>query len=251
MVILDFAPQWCWSYSPRPEDQWNIHFRTVVCDVILPSSSIARMISEMFMPSPINEWFAPFGSQKDKTLQDYPFCLIRTAILHFTLSLCQRLTTAILHVHTHTSSMYSSVLTDSPRLVWQSISSQHCELQNRIAYYFHCIKQHSIAFYWLWLSIYHRYTWTSLLHVFPPGICVDPGTLTNGRRTLTGTTVNSRVTYTCNAGYTLQGPSSRTCQANRRWSGSLPRCICKFSLCFLVLVRLRSSFSWLCKNSAD
>lgn len=28
-VILDFAPQWCWSCSPRPENPQYIHFRTV------------------------------------------------------------------------------------------------------------------------------------------------------------------------------------------------------------------------------
>ena len=48
---LGLCSQRCWSCSPRPEDQWNIHFRTVAHDVILPSSSIARMISETFMSS--------------------------------------------------------------------------------------------------------------------------------------------------------------------------------------------------------
>ena len=54
--------------------------------------------------------------------------------------------------------------------------------------------------------------------------CGDPGTPTNGQRTLSSTTYNSVVTYTCDVGYTLQGSNSRTCQTNGQWSGSVPRC---------------------------
>ena len=55
--------------------------------------------------------------------------------------------------------------------------------------------------------------------------CGDPGTLTNGQRSLPSTTYNSVVTYTCDVGYTLQGSNSRTCQSDGQWSGSVPRCI--------------------------
>ena len=54
--------------------------------------------------------------------------------------------------------------------------------------------------------------------------CGDPGTPTNGQRTLSSTTYNSVVTYTCNAGYTLEGSNSRTCQFTGQWSGSVPQC---------------------------
>ena len=54
--------------------------------------------------------------------------------------------------------------------------------------------------------------------------CGDPGTPTNGQRSLSSTTYNSVVTYTCDAGYTLQGSNSRTCQSNGQWSGSVPQC---------------------------
>ena len=54
--------------------------------------------------------------------------------------------------------------------------------------------------------------------------CRDPGTPTNGQRSLSSTTYNSVVTYTCDVGYTLQGSNSRTCQSNGQWSGSLPQC---------------------------
>ena len=58
--------------------------------------------------------------------------------------------------------------------------------------------------------------------------CGDPGTPTNGQRSLSSTTYNSVVTYTCDVGYTLQGSNSRTCQSDGRWSGSVPQCNRKF-----------------------
>ena len=54
--------------------------------------------------------------------------------------------------------------------------------------------------------------------------CGDPGTLSNGQHTLSSTTYNSVVTYTCDVGYTLQGSNSRTCQSDGQWSGSIPQC---------------------------
>ena len=54
--------------------------------------------------------------------------------------------------------------------------------------------------------------------------CSDPGTPTNGQRSLSSTTYTSVVTYTCDVGYTLQGANSRTCQSDGQWSGSVPQC---------------------------
>ena len=54
--------------------------------------------------------------------------------------------------------------------------------------------------------------------------CGDPGNAKNGQRTLSSTTNNSVVTYTCDVGYTLQGSNSRTCQSNGQWNGSVPQC---------------------------
>ena len=38
------------------------------------------------------------------------------------------------------------------------------------------------------------------------------------------TLLGATVTYTCNTGYTLNGSSMRTCQADGTWSGSNPTC---------------------------
>ena len=58
--------------------------------------------------------------------------------------------------------------------------------------------------------------------------CADPGSLHNGRRTISSLTVGGTVTYYCNSGYRLVGGSSRRCTSDGRggayWSGSLPRC---------------------------
>ena len=56
--------------------------------------------------------------------------------------------------------------------------------------------------------------------------CGDPGTPTNGQHSLSSTTYNSVVTYTCDVGYTLQGSNNRTCQSDGQWSGSVPQCSC-------------------------
>ena len=51
---------------------------------------------------------------------------------------------------------------------------------------------------------------------------LDP--ITNGQITQPITTYGSSATYSCDSGYTLNGPNSRTCQADGYWSGSEPSC---------------------------
>ena len=46
----------------------------------------------------------------------------------------------------------------------------------------------------------------------------------NGRVTLTGTTINSKATYSCNDGFFLTGVRTRICQFNGEWSGKAPTC---------------------------
>ena len=40
----------------------------------------------------------------------------------------------------------------------------------------------------------------------------------------TVTTFGQTATYSCNSGYNLVGDSTRTCQAEGEWSGSVPTC---------------------------
>ena len=66
------------------------------------------------------------------------------------------------------------------------------------------------------------------------GSCGTPRSLTNGQTSYTSTTVGSKVTYTCDPGYMMiAGNSSRTCQSDGLWSGSLPTCTRKSTLLLL------------------
>ena len=66
------------------------------------------------------------------------------------------------------------------------------------------------------------------LHVILILTVVNCGNLTdpaNGQVIHTlGTTFGQTATYSCNTGYNLMGDSTRTCQATRQWSGSVPTC---------------------------
>ena len=48
--------------------------------------------------------------------------------------------------------------------------------------------------------------------------------IANGRVVLSGLTVGSLASYTCNTGFNLVGNSARTCQSNGFWSGVEPFC---------------------------
>ena len=53
------------------------------------------------------------------------------------------------------------------------------------------------------------------------------GTLTdpvNGQVNTTTGTFGQTASYSCNIGYNLTGDSTRTCQADGNWSGSVPTC---------------------------
>eukprot|EP00117_Sycon_ciliatum_P031397 scpid3721/ scgid0121/ Sushi, von Willebrand factor type A, EGF and pentraxin domain-containing protein 1; CCP module-containing protein 22; Polydom; Selectin-like osteoblast-derived protein; Serologically defined breast cancer antigen NY-BR-38 len=54
--------------------------------------------------------------------------------------------------------------------------------------------------------------------------CRDPGMPTNGQRSGGDFGVGRIVQYRCDAGYNLEGPPVRVCQADGQWSGSLPTC---------------------------
>lgn len=58
--------------------------------------------------------------------------------------------------------------------------------------------------------------------------CGDPGTPLNGARSGSDFSKGKSVSYSCHSDYKLVGSSTRTCQSNSVWSGSLPSCICKY-----------------------
>ena len=47
-----------------------------------------------------------------------------------------------------------------------------------------------------------------------------PAAPANGQRNISSVSVGSTVTYSCDAGYKLIGPSTVTCLTNRKWSVS-------------------------------
>ena len=56
-------------------------------------------------------------------------------------------------------------------------------------------------------------------------VCSNLPNPNNGQVTFSsGVVVGSRATYTCNTGYFIVGESTRTCQQDGTWSGSVPTC---------------------------
>lgn len=67
--------------------------------------------------------------------------------------------------------------------------------------------------------------------------CGDLSRPDNGDYTLTGTFFEDDVTYTCDAGYELNGSPYRVCQFDGTWSGNDPSCTRKSKvLLFKIIV---------------
>lgn len=69
--------------------------------------------------------------------------------------------------------------------------------------------------------------WSNFLPVCEPINCGDPGSPVNAIRLLSATTLNSEVQFQCVEGHVMEGDAVRTCQADGRWTGTLPRCVRK------------------------
>ncbi len=69
----------------------------------------------------------------------------------------------------------------------------------------------------------------------PPAICPELPTLANGTISYSPNNVMIRrdgaiATHSCDSGYTLSGDQTRTCQANRDWSGLEPACNSEYTV---------------------
>lgn len=54
--------------------------------------------------------------------------------------------------------------------------------------------------------------------------CLDPGIPVNGRRHGSSFSIGSRVSFTCDSGYTLSDQEPIVCEQNHQWSHALPSC---------------------------
>ena len=58
----------------------------------------------------------------------------------------------------------------------------------------------------------------------------------NGVVSFSMTTFQSKANYSCNLGYLLEGVGSRTCQADRMWSDTMPVCERELKFVFVDIV---------------
>ena len=145
----------------------------------------------------------------------------------------------------HSSRLRSEIPWDKSLTTYVSVDTTlECGYNLHIYIYIHIMFQQNFPTVYIWsmLRNYSDFNYYNIVQppynmchntfsafcLFVTGTIVscsaDPGTPTNGQRSLSSTTFRSIVRYTCDDGYTLQGLDSRTCQSNGQWNGSAPQC---------------------------
>ncbi|XP_067886734.1 sushi, von Willebrand factor type A, EGF and pentraxin domain-containing protein 1 isoform X1 [Heterodontus francisci] len=67
-------------------------------------------------------------------------------------------------------------------------------------------------------------SWSHETPTCEPLMCPTPQDTDSGRYDMNGITYLSTVSYTCNSGYQLRGPSTLTCNSTGQWNGTTPVC---------------------------
>ena len=95
------------------------------------------------------------------------------------------------------------------------------------AYYVHVTPTHDTQYHSSLKNVFAIFAMFSSVGVS----CGQPDIPSNGRvNTSAGTSFGDVARYSCDSGYTLNGPAERTCQADGRWSGSVPTCESEFGV---------------------
>lgn len=73
--------------------------------------------------------------------------------------------------------------------------------------------------------------------------CLDPGIPVNGKRHGNNFAIGSRVTFSCDQGYTLSDEEPIVCERNHQWNHALPSCDGRpcYALSILVMHKRNSS----------
>ena len=83
----------------------------------------------------------------------------------------------------------------------------------------------SILFVFKYFVSLAVHNWPFLYVLYVGVSCVEPDAPSNGHvDTSAGTSSGDVARYSCDTGYTLNGPAERTCLADGRWNGSAPTC---------------------------